>query len=367
MPITCLTADLLRVPLPRPRALPNAADADAGTPPADALSLLLVHLDTDAGERGLGFAYAPAGGRALLALLEDELAPRLAGADPRLHERIYDSLRRALPACGGLAAAALAAVDLAVWDLKGKAAGLPLWQLLGGARPAAPAYAAATAADWMSGEQVLSAYEPLQARGVKGLHVAVGTRDPESDARKLQHVRDHVGLDDWLGVTARGAYDAGTALAMGRFLEEELDADWFEDPVPADDRVGLARLADKLEVPVAAGGAFDRLSDFAAWAAGSAGVVRPDVLRLGGLTPALQVVAVAAAFARPVVPVLLPEVSVHLACGLAGVRAVDYVGWLEPLWREPPALAGGKLAPPPGAGLGLEPDPDAVARFRVAG
>ena len=124
----------------------------------------------------------------------------------------------------------------------------------------------------MSGEQVVSAYEPLQARGVKGLHVAIGNRGPEGDARKLQHVRDHVGLDDWFGVTAGGAYDAGTALAMGRFLEEEMDADWFEDPVPADDRAGLSRLADKLEVPVAAGSAFDRLADFAP---APAGVVRP--------------------------------------------------------------------------------------------
>jgi len=65
------------------------------------------------------------------------------------------------------------------------------------------------------------------------------------------------------------------------------------------------------------------------------------------------------------VPVLLPEVGVHLACGLAGVQAVDYVGWLEPLWTEPPRLADGRLAPPPGAGLGLELNPEAVAKVRV--
>ncbi|HEY1380886.1 MAG TPA: mandelate racemase/muconate lactonizing enzyme family protein [Gemmataceae bacterium] len=361
MLITRVSADLLRVPLPRPRALPRADDPEPGTPPANHLAVLIVRLDTDTGPSGLGFAYAHAAPRALVALVADELTPRLVGADPQSHEGLWpDRL------AGGLANAALAAADLAVWDLKAKAAGLPLWRLLGGARDAAPAYAAETAWPWMSGEQVLSAYEPLKAKGVAGLRVAVGGRSPEADARRLEHVRNHVGLDDWLGVTAGGAYDTGTALAMGRFLEEELDADWFEDPVPTDDRAGLLRLADKLELPVAAGGQFDRLSDFTSWVAEApAGVVRPDVVRLGGLTPALRAIAVAMAFHRPVVPVLLPEVGVHLACGLAGVRAVDYVGWLEPLWRTPPALADGKLAPPPGPGLGLELNPDAMARFRV--
>jgi L-alanine-DL-glutamate epimerase-like enolase superfamily enzyme len=153
---------------------------------------------------------------------------------------------------------------------------------------------------------------------------------------------------------------------MGRFLEEELDADWFEDPVPADDWAGLRRLAENLEVPVAAGGQFDRIADFTSWLANSAaGIIRPDVLRLGGLTPTLQVIAAATAFSRPVVPVLLPEVGVHLACGLPGVHAVDYVGWLEPLWQTPAVLADGTLTPPASAGLGLDLNPEAVARFRI--
>jgi L-alanine-DL-glutamate epimerase-like enolase superfamily enzyme len=361
MLITRVAADLLRLPLPRPRALPRTDDPDAGSPTADSVTVLLVRLDSDVGLSGLGFAPIVGRGRALVASIEDDLTPRLIGSDPQAHERLYAKLRQDRPP-----AEALAPVDLAIWDLKAKAANLPVWQLLGGACDSAPAYAAETAAAWMSGEQVLSAYEPLKTRGVAGLHVAVGGRSPEADARKLEHIRNHVGLDDWLGVTAHGSYDAGTALAMGRFLEEEMDADWFEDPVPADDRAGLRRLADKLEMPVAAGSRFDRASDFTAWFTdAAAGVVRPDVLRLGGLTPALPVIAAATAFARPVVPVGLTEVGVHLACGLPGVRAVDYVGWLEPLWQTPPALADGKMSPPPGPGWGLELNPDAVEKFRV--
>jgi muconate cycloisomerase len=120
-----------------------------------------------------------------------------------------------------------------------------------------------------------------------------------------------------------------------------------------------------LEVPIAAGGQFDRISDFTSWMAeSSAGVIRPDVSQLGGLTPTLPVIAMATAFSRPVVPVLLPEVGVHLACGLPGVHAVDYVGWLEPLWQSPLMLRDGKLTPPAGPGLGLELNLEAIAKFR---
>jgi L-alanine-DL-glutamate epimerase-like enolase superfamily enzyme len=360
MHITRVAADLLLIPRPQPIALPRADHPDAGTPPDDALAVVLVRLETDTGLNGLGFATVFGAGRSLVRMIADDLAPRLVGADPRLHERLYAALRRELPS-----PQALAAVDLAVWDLKAKAANLPLWQLLGGTRESCPAFAAETAAAWMSGAQVLNVYERLKGKGIAGLHVAIGSRSPEAGARKLEEVRAQIGLDDWLGVNANGAYDAATALAMGRFLEEELDADWFEDPVPPDDRAGLLRLADKLELPVAVGGQFDRGADFTSWMSESAaGVIRPDVLRLGGLTPTLPIIAAATAFARPVVPVLLPEVAVHLACGLPGVRAVDYVGWLEPLWNTPLTFAEGKLFPPAGAGLGLDLNPNAVAKFR---
>jgi len=361
MLISQVKVDLLRLPLARPRALPLSDAVDAGVPVPDSLTVLLVHLATDAGLTGLGFGYSMAPGRTLRAAVEDNLAPLVVGADPLEHERIYQRLPVDCPSV------ARAAVDLAVWDLKGKSAGMPLWRLFGGARDAAPVYAAETAWPWMNGEQILSAYEPFHARGVNGLRVAVGTRDPETDARRLQSVRDHVGLDDWFGVSANHAYDSATALAMGRFLEEELDADWFEDPVAAGDAAGLARLADKLELPVAMGGSFTRASDFARWTADTAaGVLRPDIMRLGGLTPVLKVIALAELFARPVVPVLSPEVGMHLACGLPGVRAVDFVSWLEPLWQHSPQIGDGLIQAPTGAGLGLTLNSEAVAKFRLA-
>src|SRR5947209_1279236 len=127
MLISRVTIDLLRVPVPLPRTLPRAEDS--GSLPPDAISVLLARLDTDDGPEGLGFAYdlTTSGRKSRLdrATIEDVIAPRLIGADPRLHRRLNAELRHDLPAAMHTVAAA---VDIAVWDLAAKAAGLPLWQ-----------------------------------------------------------------------------------------------------------------------------------------------------------------------------------------------------------------------------------------------
>src|SRR5262245_17112003 len=131
MRITKLESHLLRIPLQRPITAP--ADGERGSR-LDHVFMLVVYLDTDAGPRGLGFAYAiQGGGRALKVVADDDLAPLVVGEDPRDHERLGLRVYRRLQTVGrrGLVAQAYAAVDLALWDLKGKAADLPLYKLLG--------------------------------------------------------------------------------------------------------------------------------------------------------------------------------------------------------------------------------------------
>ncbi len=364
MRITRIDNHLLHVPLSRPRASP--AEAAAGR--LNHVVVLLVQLDTDAGLRGLGFAYAlQSSGRALLAVAEDDLPPLLLGEDPLDHERLAARAYWRLQTVGrrGLVAQAYSAVDLALWDLKGKAAGLPLYKLLGGAREAAPAYGSDTAWLWMSPEQILDASRPYLDQGLMGIKVKVGA-DPEADADRLTRLREGFGDDVWLAVDANERYDAGTALAMGHFFEEEIGADWFEEPISCEDIAGHARLKERLEIPIAAGEMLFGLDEFAAYLdRGALDVVQPDVTRLGGLTAWLKVAALAERHHRPLSPHLLPEVGVHLCCGLPGVTSVEYMPWLFPLWAEPPQLVQGKLAPPPRPGLGLEVDPDAVAKYRA--
>src|SRR5262249_33486159 len=152
-------------------------------------------------------------------------------------------------------------------------------------------------------------------------------------------------------------YDLATALAMGRFFEEEVGADWFEEPITCEDVGGHARLADKLEVPIAAGEMLFGLDEFRSYLEkGALAVVQPDVTRLGGLTATLEVIALAGLHHKPVSPRLLPEVAVHLACGLPEVTSVEYMPWLYPLFANPPGVEAGRLVPPTGPGLGLELD-----------
>jgi L-alanine-DL-glutamate epimerase-like enolase superfamily enzyme len=201
-----------------------------------------------------------------------------------------------------------------------------------------------------------------------GIKVRVGSSNPEVDAERVTHVREALGEDIWLAVDANQRYDYGTALSMGHFFEEEMGIDWFEEPISCEDIEGHARLAERLEVPIAIGETLFGRDEFAAYLArGAADVLQPDVTRLGGLTPWLKVAALAEQYHRPLAPHLLPEVSVHLACGLPAVRAVEFMPWFFPAFVEPPALVNGQLVPPQRPGLGLEIRTDALEKYRLKG
>jgi L-alanine-DL-glutamate epimerase-like enolase superfamily enzyme len=142
--------------------------------------------------------------------------------------------------------------------------------------------------------------------------------------------------------------------------------DWFEEPISCEDVEGHARLAERLEVPIALGETLFSREEFRRyldWEA--ADVLQPDVTRLGGLSAWLKVAALAELHHRPLAPHLLPEVGVHLACGLPNVQTVEYMPWLFPAFMEPPAIVDGKIVPPQRPGLGLEIRPEAVEKYRI--
>ena len=184
--------------------------------------------------------------------------------------------------------------------------------------------------------------------------VEVGSSDLQQDAERIDQLLEALGEATWMGVTAGGRYDLGMALALAQFFRNEVAVDWFEDPIPPDDHEGYRRLAQRLETPLALGSTFDAITSFRdTLHRGEAPIIRPDVLRLGGITPFLKVAALAEAYHVTVAPYQLPEVGLHLACGLPNVQAVDYVGWLSPAFSEPVTIEKGKLIPSDRPGLGL--------------
>src|SRR5262249_46120807 len=183
-------------------------------------------------------------------LADDDLAPLLTGEEPLDHERIFSTIywRMQTVIRLGLAAQVYSAVDLALWDIKGKAAGLPLYKLLGGARESAPIYGSDTGWMWMSPEEIIESSRPYLEEGMMGIKLKVGGHDPGADPDRVPRVREALGEDIGLGVDPNQRYDYPPALAMGRFYEEEIGAVWFEEPLSCEDVEGHARLADKLEI-----------------------------------------------------------------------------------------------------------------------
>src|SRR3954471_5957874 len=187
MRIARIDCQLLHVPFARPRASP--AEAAAGR--LNHVVVLLVRVDTDAGLAGLGFAYTLQGsGRALLALAVDDLAPLLVGEDPLDHERLAAKVYWRLQTVGrrGLVQQAYSALDVALWDLKGKAANQPLWKLLGGARQSARCYGSDSAWLWMSVEQIVGASRDYVDQGM-GLKVKVGG-DADEDVDRVGRIAE---------------------------------------------------------------------------------------------------------------------------------------------------------------------------------
>ena len=355
MRITAVRVEQFRVPLPRRGRVPLAGPAPPAGPTA--VDVLAVHVQTDAAVTGLGVTTVVGPGvGALRWLLETDLIPLVAGDDGRDIARLYAKAEAHFGPVGfaGLPARAYAAIDLALWDIAGKAAAVTVGRLLGHANPAGAGYFRSDPAGpgWAAAD-VAQLAKAAMKHGATGVRVECGTAAVQADADRVRELHDALGEDAWVGVAAGGRYDLSTALALAHFFEDQ-GVDWLEDPLPTSDAAGYARLADRLELPVAVGSRFGRPADFTHFLRdGLARVVRPDALRLGGLTPVRAVCAVAAAFHAAVVPVRLPEVAAHLGVGVAGVTMIDSVPWLGDLLTGGPVpAAGGKLVPGPDPGFG---------------
>jgi L-alanine-DL-glutamate epimerase-like enolase superfamily enzyme len=327
---------------------------------------ILVDVQTDDGLVGTGYAYTiGTGGRAVVELLRNDLLDRLIGEDARRIEAIWQKLFFAThgTAVGAITSLALAAIDIALWDLRGKAVGQPLWLLAGGARRSVPLYD--TEGGWLqlTPEELVEGARQTVAAGFRGIKVKVGKPDAQEDLARLRAVREAVGPSIDLMVDANQSLTYADARRRARLLEE-VDVYWFEEPLPAEDLTGHRLLAAGTTIPIAVGESIYAPSHFREYlAAGAAGILQPDVARIGGITPWLKTAHLAEAFNVKVAPHFLMELHVSLAAAVPNSLYVEYIPQLDAIANTPMKIVDGDAVPPSTPGTGIEWDREAIARL----
>jgi L-alanine-DL-glutamate epimerase-like enolase superfamily enzyme len=322
-----------------------------------------VILHTDSGLQGYGYtgthAHLPTD-RLITSCISDVYGPLLVGEDPLNVLGIWEKLLRFPPVQwvgrAGLTHLALSAVDIALWDLKAKAAGLPLWKFLGGdAKQGIEAYN--TDAGWLdrsTRELVDGVRRQVTEEGFRGVKMKIGDPDPYRDLERIEAVRKSIGPRAKLTVDANGRWDLATALRFGSRLAE-YDVYWVEEPLWYDDIGGHAALARAIKTPVALGEQLYRLDDFRNFVRAEAvHVVQPDAVRLAGITEWWQVADLALAHRLPVVPHIgdMMQVHIHLAIAHPACHLLEYIPWLRECFEEPVSVRDGHFLVPetPGAG-----------------
>jgi L-talarate/galactarate dehydratase len=327
----------------------------------------VLEIETDQGLVGIGFAFTLGGlSRSLLAALE-ELAGRVVGEDPTLIEGLHNRLRQAVGvgANTGVALLAQAAIDMALWDIRGKMAGLPLWRLVGGARAQIPGYSSGAIGRTLTDAEAARAAECVVKAGFRWVKMHLGLEADGTIHREVTRarvVREAVGPDIRLGCDINTRWRVDEAIAIGRELDR-LGFSWLEDPVRHDDYRGLARVAAALDTPVMAGENNWGSTPFRLMLEQrSVDMLMIDVMTVGGITEWLKVAAMAESFNIPVVSHLLPEVQAHLVAGVPNGLLAEHKTWIWALFDEVPVFRSGTFHLPERPGLGLSLSKRAMSR-----
>lgn len=356
MKITHASTALVSLPQDEPLA-------DGPTTPGSK-NFVALKLGTDQGIEGLGFTFfGGALDKALLAAVESFAALTI-GEDPRRIEAIIHKLRTASPAGpGGILTLALSAIDIALWDIKGKVHNQPVATLAGGHRNRVNTYASGALMRHFPLAHLEKAAALLKSRGFKQMKTQLalpGDTNPVKEVEHIRVIREAVGYEIDLMCDINQRWDVRQAISIGRQVDP-YRLFWLEDVTTADDYDGLARVADALDTPVAGGEYLYGIAPFRQMLeARSVDIVMIDVLRAGGITQWLKIAGMAEAFNLPVVSHLAPEIHVHLISAIPNGLTVEYMPWSTGLWRDVPQPKDGQLTVPQRPGLGLEFDPRVV-------
>jgi L-alanine-DL-glutamate epimerase-like enolase superfamily enzyme len=334
-------------------------------------ALVTVRLRDDAGREGLGYTYTVGnvGGAAVHALLARDLADLVQEADPRRIESLWERMwwRLHFVGRGGLAAFAMAAVDVALWDLAGKREGEPLWRLLGGHRDRVPAYAGGIDLQF-STEALIEQARGFRDSGFEAIKMKLGRERLSEDVARVAAMREHLGADFPLLADANMRWSVDQAVRAARALAS-YDLYWLEEPTIPDDVAGHARIAREGGVPLATGENLHTIYEFQRMIAeGCVAFPEPDLATLGGITPWLKVARLAEAANLPVTSHGVHDLHVHLLAAVPNGSFLEVHGFgLERFIREPLRLVDGEALAPERPGHGVDFDWEALEAHRDAG
>ena len=290
------------------------------------------------------------------------------GEDPTRTEAIAAKIRAAAGSAGpgGIFMLALSALDMACWDLRGKAEGKSVCPLLGGLHDRMPTYASGALMRQHPTSYLAEAGPRLVNMGFRQMKTQCGS-EPTATAsvERIRVMREAVGPDVDLMCDINQLWNVNQAIDIGRRIEE-YHLFWLEDPTAHDDFAGLARIADALAAPIAAGEYHYGIVPFRHMLeACSIDIVMIDLMRVGGITQWLKVAGMAEAFNLPVVSHLVPEIHIQLMAAIPNGLTVEYMPWTLRLFEETPKIVDGKLVVPDRPGLGLEFDQAAMKMFQA--
>lgn len=332
---------------------------------------------TDDGLAGYGYSGTHAhlaSDRLITQCIETCFAPGLIGKDPAEVVSLWREMDRNPPlqwvGRGGIVTLAIGALDVALWDLKAKAVGQPLWKLLGGGGDKR-IFAYNTDGGWLNWDRetlIADCTHCVEEQGFKGIKIKVGSPNMRRDLDRLEAVRKAVGPDIMVAVDANGRLELPNAIIFGRHLSD-FDILWFEEPLWYDDVNSHRRLADSIATPIALGEQLYLPHNFTTFMdAGALHFAQPDVARLGGITPWIQVADMALNKGIPVVSHVgdMMQMHVQLAVAHPSCTMLEYIPWLRECFAEPATAVDGYFVVPTEPGAGTTLRPDALERFGKA-
>lgn len=365
MKITNVTMECYRWPRPKPIRNGKYTYTHGG--------LSVVKIETDEGVTGIGLggASAETAVQTLVGLTEG-FKPALIGEDPLDVERIWTNMwQPKLVGRRGLSTRVISAIDIGLWDLKGKICKLPVYKLLGGFTNKIPTYIAGGYYQEGKGlKELAQEMEQNVAMGARAVKMKIGGAPINEDVERVRVAREAVGPNVKLMVDANNAYRYYEAIEIARKMEK-YDIYWFEEPVAPDDYRGHAMIAAATSIPVATGEneytkyGFRDLIEHK-----SAAILNPDAQVMGGVTEFMKVAALAQAYDLPIAPHGNQDVHVHLVSAIPNGLIVEYYrDSVDHMWgktfKNQLTLKDGFLIPPDRPGFGIELNEEALKPYKM--